>query len=326
MAQKTVRRSTSLGSALLQSDAVQRLKDEAMNYAAAKSERMLDSLEDRLVDLPETLEKRGVGGPMTSALTTGAKKLAEGKSPLNAGLSSVATGVKESVKSAVGKIGGGGGGGRPKLTNIIENIDVGVPVNVAYDQWTQFEEFSSFMKGVEGVEQKNETESTWRLRVAFSRRTWTAKVLEQIPDRRIKWTSDGPKGTTKGVVTFHPLADDLTRILVVIEYYPGGVFEKTANLWRAPGRRARLDLKHFRRYLMMQGEQDGGWRGEIRDGEVVAEPDEADGRDDVDDFDESDDESDELTDAQEDGAEESDDVDADLDDEADEVMEGERVR
>src|SRR5437763_10757868 len=97
-----------------------------------------------------------------------------------------------------------------------------------------------------------------------------------MPDRRIVWTSDGKKGSTKGVVTFHPLADDLTRILLDIEYYPTGLVEKTGNIWRAVGRRARLDLKHFRRFVTMEGEATGSWRGEIRDGEVVSRPDEQD--------------------------------------------------
>ena len=73
----------------------------------------------------------------------------------------------------------------------------------------------------------------------------------------------------RGVVTFHPLGDNLTRVLLVLEYFPKGLFEKTGNIWRAQGRRARLDLKLFRTFVMMRGEATGGWRGEIRDGEVV---------------------------------------------------------
>jgi hypothetical protein len=158
--------------------------------------------------------------------------------------------------------------------NIMEDITVGVPVDVAYNQWTQFQEFASFMKGVDSVDQTDEVTTNWKVKVFKSRRTWKGTVQEQIPDRRIAWSTDGPKGTTKGVVTFHPLADDLTQILLVMEYYPSGLFEKTGNLWRAPGRRARLDLKNFRRFIMMRGEETGSWRGEIRDGEVVRGPDE----------------------------------------------------
>jgi hypothetical protein len=116
--------------------------------------------------------------------------------------------------------------------------------------------------------------TNWRAKVFKSRRTWKATVTEQIPDRKIAWTSEGAKGSTKGVVTFHPLADDLTQVLLVLEYNPQGLFEKTGNLWRAQGRRARLDLKNFRRFIMTRGEATGSWRGEIRDGEVVRGPDE----------------------------------------------------
>jgi uncharacterized membrane protein len=186
------------------------------------------------------------------------------------------------VKSALGGIGEGikglfsrkksGGSGNKKFMNIIEDITVGVPVNVAYDQWTQFQEFASFMKGVESVDQTDELNSNWRVKVAKSRRNFKATVTEQIPDRKIAWTTEGAKGTVKGVVTFHPLADDLTQILLVMEYYPQGLFEKTGNIWRAQGRRTRLDLKHFRRFIMQRGEATGSWRGEIRDGEVVRGP------------------------------------------------------
>jgi hypothetical protein len=69
------------------------------------------------------------------------------------------------------------------------------------------------------------------------------------------------------------LAPNLTRIIVVLEYHPKGLFERTGNLWRAQGRRARLELKHFRRHVMTQTvlhpDDVEGWLGEIRDGEVV---------------------------------------------------------
>jgi hypothetical protein len=103
-----------------------------------------------------------------------------------------------------------------------------------------------------------------------------ATVTEQIPDERIVWTTEGAKGTIKGVVTFTPLGENLTKILLIIEYYPSGFFEKTGNIWRAQGRRVRLDLKHYRRFIMMEGQATGeGWRGEIRDGEVVRTHEEA---------------------------------------------------
>jgi hypothetical protein len=202
--------------------------------------------------------------------------------------------------------------------SIIEDIHIGVPVDVAYDQWTQFQEFGSFTKGVESVEQADEVTTNWRAKVFRSRRSWKATVTEQIPDRRIAWTSEGAKGSTKGVVTFHPLADDLTQVLLVIEYYPQGLFEKTGNIWRAQGRRARLDLKHFRRFVMMRGEATGSWRGEIRDGEVVRSPEEVEQDEQDERDDDATDEAEDQEDDQEDGgARPADDADAGADEDDD---------
>ena len=150
-----------------------------------------------------------------------------------------------------------------KTVNIVEQIDIGVPRSVAYNQWTQFEEFGRFTKGVEEVDQKDEAMLRWRVKIAFSTRAWKSQITEQVPDQRIAWTSSGDKGTVDGVVTFHEITPDLTRVLLDLEYHPSGFVEKLGNLWRAQGRRARLDLKKFRVFVMSRGEETGSWRGEI---------------------------------------------------------------
>ncbi|KUL44380.1 cyclase [Streptomyces violaceusniger] len=237
--------------------ATDRLKDELRNYVQARATHAISGL--------------GTG------LAKGAQSLAEGKSPgqalMKAGSSQLKDSLKESlkekVKGAFGKGRGKSGGGKSKSVTVVEDIDVGVPVREAYDQWTQFQEFSTFAKGVVSVEKADDTSSNWKVKVAKSTRSWRANVTEQVPDERITWTTEGAKGTVKGVVTFHPLGDNLTRVLLVLEYFPKGLFEKTGNIWRAQGRRARLDLKLYRKFIMMRGEATDGWRGEIRDGEVV---------------------------------------------------------
>ena len=259
-------------SSIASNPAVSQLGDAAKDYAKARGSDVVKKVGDRITGVTDNLQDKAEGGGFTgTAAATALKNVAQGDNPVKAAVKGVGSGVAEKVK---GLFGGGGGGGKQKVINIIEDIHIGVPVDVVYNQWTQFQEFSSFMKGVESVDQTDEVETNWKVKVFKSRRSWTAKVTEQIPDRRIALTTEGAKGTTKGVVTFHPLADDLTQVLLVIEYYPKGLFEKTGNIWRAGGRRARLDLKHFRRFVMMSGEATGSWRGEIRDGEVVRGPDE----------------------------------------------------
>ncbi|KUL53109.1 SRPBCC family protein [Streptomyces sp. NRRL S-1521] len=254
--------------------AVERLKEEAQSYLMAQAERMLVDVGHKLGDATVKLNDIADGkspGFGKLALQAG-KKVSEGKGPVRSALEIGGGHLKDKVTDAVKGIGGGKrkkGGAGQKPTVILEYVDVGVPIREAYDQWTQYQEFSTFAKGVKGATVASDTDTDWKLKVFWSSRSWKAHTTEQVPDQRITWTSEGAKGTTKGVVTFHSLAENLTRVLLVIEYYPKGLFEKTGNIWRAQGRRARLDLKNFARHISIRGEASDGWRGEIRDGEVV---------------------------------------------------------
>ncbi|MFD4628843.1 SRPBCC family protein [Streptomyces sp. NPDC058284] len=306
------------------SPAADRLKEEAQAYLMAQAERLLVGVGHRLGDATVKLNDIAEGNsPGFGKLAAKAgKKVSEGKGPVRSALELGGGHLKDKVTEAVKGIGGGGrkkGGAGQKPTVILEYVDVGVPVREAYDQWTQYQEFSTFAKGVKGATVANETESDWKLKVFWSNRSWKAHTTEQVPDQRISWTSEGAKGTTKGVVTFHPLGANLTRVLLVIEYYPKGLFEKTGNIWRAQGRRARLDLKHFARHITIRGEASDGWRGEIRDGEVVRSHEDVVAEEDEDRQEE--DQRDEHDGQDEHGAEAE--ADEELEDEPEEEVEGE---
>ncbi|MGW3862022.1 SRPBCC family protein [Streptomyces sp. NPDC005047] len=258
-----------------QSEAADRLKAEVQDYLAAQVTRLLTGVGTKLGQTTGKLNDIAEGNSpgFAKLALDGGRKLAEGKSPMRAAFEVGAGKVKDNVVGAFKNLTGGKGrkkgGGGQKPTVILEYVDVGVPVRTAYDQWTQYQDFSTFAKGVKSASRADDTSSDWQMKVFWSNRSWKAKTTEQVPDDRISWSSEGAKGTTKGVVTFHELADNLTRVILVIEYYPKGLFEKTGNIWRAQGRRARLDLKNYVRHITLKGEADDGWRGEIRDGEVV---------------------------------------------------------
>ncbi|WP_416530287.1 SRPBCC family protein [Streptomyces coelicoflavus] len=258
-----------------QSEAADRLKAEVQDYLAAQATRLLTGLGTKLGETTGKLNDIAEGNSpgFAKLALDGGRKLAEGKSPMRAAFEVGAGKVKDNVvgafKNLTGGKGGKKGGGGQKPTVIIEYVDVGVPLRTAYDQWTQYQDFSTFAKGVKSANRADDTTSDWQLKVFWSNRSWKATTTEQVPDDRISWTSEGAKGSTKGVVSFHELAPSLTRVVLVIEYYPSGLFEKTGNIWRAQGRRARLDLKNYVRHITFKGEADDGWRGEIRDGEVV---------------------------------------------------------
>ncbi|MEU2877336.1 SRPBCC family protein [Streptomyces sp. NPDC007070] len=263
-------------SALAHSEAADRLKAEAQEYLSAQAERLLAGFGRKLGETTGKLNDIAEGNSpgFAKMALEGGRKLAEGKGPLRSALEVGVSHAKDSVMGAFKNLGGGGKGknkrgGGNKPTVIIESIDVGVPQRTAYDQWTQFQDFSTFAKGVKSASRADDTTSDWQAKIWWSSRSWKATTTEQIPDYRIQWTSEGAKGSTKGVVSFHELEENLTRVLLVVEYYPSGFFEKTGNIWRAQGRRARLDLKNFARFITLKGEAEDGWRGEIRDGEVV---------------------------------------------------------
>lgn len=260
---------------LAHSEAADRLKAELQDYLAAQAQRLLTGVGRKLGETTGKLNDIAEGNSpgFAKLALDGGRKLAEGKGPLRSALELGASRAKENVVDAFKNLGGGkskrkrGAGKKP--TVIIESVDVGVDRRTAYDQWTQYQDFSTFAKGVKNASRSDDTQSDWQLKVFWSNRSWKAKTTEQIPDDRIAWSSEGAKGTTKGVVSFHRLDDNLTRVLLVIEYYPSGLFEKTGNIWRAQGRRARLDLKNYVRFITLKGEAEDSWRGEIRDGEVV---------------------------------------------------------
>ncbi|MET7324430.1 SRPBCC family protein [Streptomyces sp. NPDC005549] len=258
-----------------QSEAADRLKAEVQDYLAAQATRLLTGVGTKLGQTTGKLNDIAEGNSpgFAKLALDGGRKLAEGKGPMRAAFEVGAGKVKDNVVGAFKNLTGGKGrkkgGGGQKPTVIIEYVDVGVPLRTAYDQWTQYQDFSTFAKGVKSANRADDTSSDWQLKVFWSNRSWKAKTTEQVPDDRISWTSEGAKGSTKGVVSFHELAPSLTRVVLVIEYYPKGLFEKTGNIWRAQGRRARLDLKNYVRHITFKGEADDGWRGEIRDGEVV---------------------------------------------------------
>jgi uncharacterized membrane protein len=148
------------------------------------------------------------------------------------------------------------------MSTIEESVEVKVPVRVAYNQWTQFEEFPRFMEGVERVEQLDDRRLHWVAEIGGKRNEWDAEISEQRPDERVAWHSTtGAKNA--GAVTFHRLSDDRTKVMVQLEYEPEGPVETTGDALGVVERRARGDLKRFKEFIEGRGHETGAWRGQI---------------------------------------------------------------
>ncbi|MCX6405671.1 MAG: SRPBCC family protein [Propionibacteriales bacterium] len=149
------------------------------------------------------------------------------------------------------------------MSTITESVDVDVDVRTAYDQWTQFEDFPAFMEGVERIDQIDDTHLHWVVQVGPVTREFDATVTEQHPDERVAWTSDsGPQHA--GVVTFHRLSDQTTRVTVQMDVDPDGFVEQIADKAGLLDRRTRGDLERFKEFIERRGgEPTGAWRGEV---------------------------------------------------------------
>lgn len=148
------------------------------------------------------------------------------------------------------------------MSQIIETIDVDVPVRVAYDQWTQFEEFPLFMDAVEKVEQLDDTHVAWTAKINGIEKKWTAEISEQTPDERVAWHAvEGAQNA--GVVTFHRLSDDSTRVALQLDVEPEGPVESIGDALGMVARQAKGDLERFKRFIESRGSETGAWRGTV---------------------------------------------------------------
>jgi uncharacterized membrane protein len=142
------------------------------------------------------------------------------------------------------------------------SIDVDVPVRVAYDQWTQFEEFPRFMSGVESITQLSDALLRWDVDIAGVKRRFETEITEQQPDQRIAWTTtEGPRHA--GVVTFHRIDDATTRVTLQMDYEPQGFLENVGDKAGFVSSRIKADMKHFKEFIESRGVETGAWRGEI---------------------------------------------------------------
>jgi len=148
------------------------------------------------------------------------------------------------------------------MATVTKSIDVHVPVSKAYNQWTQFETFPKFMDGVEQINQLDDRHLHWKVNVGGQKREFDTEITEQYPEERIAWKSTDGK-THAGVVTFHKLAPEETRVTVQLEWEPEGIAEKAGSAVGLDDHQVSRDLSRFKSFIENRDAETGAWRGAV---------------------------------------------------------------
>jgi uncharacterized membrane protein len=158
----------------------------------------------------------------------------------------------KAVSKALGGGGGNGGGGKKTRRLPIQRwTDVAVPVAQAYDAWLKFDQYPQFMHRVLSVEQEGNDRVRWEEKIWFSKRQWEGRITDRRKNDRIAWkTTSGM--SHKGVVSFHPLGDNLTRVMVTMDFEPTGMIEKMASGLRFVKRAVQADLARYKAFVEME--------------------------------------------------------------------------
>src|SRR5690606_26194732 len=156
---------------------------------------------------------------------------------------------------------------RDHVERIEKSVQVDCPVNMVYNQWTQFEDFPKFMSGVKEVRQLDDTHVRWHADVWGKDKEWDAEITEQVPDKHIAWRSvsgDAPNG---GEVRFEPISDQKTRVHLTMEYEPQGAMENIGDALGAMDRRVQSTVDDFKEFIESRNRETGAWRGEVHGGQ-----------------------------------------------------------
>ncbi|HEX7171754.1 MAG TPA: SRPBCC family protein [Candidatus Limnocylindria bacterium] len=148
------------------------------------------------------------------------------------------------------------------MASVVESIDVEVPVSTAYNQWTQFEDFPRFMEGVKSVTQTDDTHLHWVAEIGGKEEEWDAEITEQHADERVAWNATGG-AENAGVVTFHRIDDETTRVTLQMDVEPDGIVENVGTALGFLDRRVKGDLERFKEFIESRGTETGSWRGEV---------------------------------------------------------------
>lgn len=141
------------------------------------------------------------------------------------------------------------------MESVEKSIEVEVPIQEVYNQWTQFERFPQFMEGVEEVKKLDERHLHWVADVEGKKKEWDAEIYEQVPERRIAWRSTTGMRNASSVDLLRKDPQH-TRVTLKVDYEPEiGGSEHSDEALELITQRVEGDLERFKEYV--QGHPDG---------------------------------------------------------------------
>ena len=150
---------------------------------------------------------------------------------------------------------------------IQQSIDIALPVTQVFNHWTEYEDWPEFMHRIESAEEVDDTTVSFQAKIWGITKRFEAEIVEQRPDERIEWNvTDGYAHT--GVVTFHQLSENLTRIDLSLDIQPANIIDKASRGMRFAKRAVRGDLHRFKAYAELDKERKKGSRRTIEEGKV----------------------------------------------------------
>ena len=225
-----------------------KLADKAGDLTDDAKEKVKSELKDTAKDaLPDSPAEMLGGGPL--------KKLFGG-----GGTTTTATTTTRAARRP--RATGAAGGCRSSSRSTSR-----VPVTEVFNHWTEYEDWPEFMHRIESAEQVDETTVSFQAKIWGISKRFEAEIVEQRPDERIEWNvTEGYAHT--GVVTFHPLSENLTRIDLSLDIQPANIIDKASRGMRFAKRAVRGDLHRFKAYAELDKERKKGSRRTIEEGKV----------------------------------------------------------
>lgn len=139
------------------------------------------------------------------------------------------------------------------MSTLEEHVDVGVPVDTAWNSLHRVENYPRFVQGVRDARTEAGGRAHLDVEAGGRTREFEAEVSDRGGERVLDWRTTGG-AELAGSVTLQPIDQNHTRVQVRIEYDPAAVREtfggpKGFAQASAIERLVRSDLGHFKEYV-----------------------------------------------------------------------------